>query len=146
MLGDEENARDVVQDTMVTVWEKIAGIRTAESFKIWVYRITLNKCYDLIRKKKRGNEFRLDDQAWSTISNHISDNSGSELENKEIAYVLNLLTDRLSPKQKAVFVLSEIEQMSADEIAGITGMNKSAIKANLHYARKNISELIRKYL
>ena len=50
MLGDEDTARDVVQETMVTIWQKIAKIKTAESFKTWVYRIAVNKCYDQLRK------------------------------------------------------------------------------------------------
>ena len=68
------------------------------------------------------------------------------MENSETARIISLLTDRLSPKQKAVFVLSDLEEMSHDEISEITGMSKSGIKANLHYARKNISEMVKKYL
>ncbi len=146
MLGDEDNASDVVQETMITIWEKIEKIRTAESFKIWVYRITINKCYDLMRKRKQKPEYRFDDQAWALISNHISEYTVSDLENKENAMIINLLTDRLSPRQKSVFILSEIEQMSNEEIAEITGMYRSSVKANLYYARKNIEAMIRKYL
>jgi DNA-directed RNA polymerase specialized sigma24 family protein len=57
-----------------------------------------------------------------------------------------MLTKRLSPNQKAVFILSEIETLSHDEIAVITGMSKTVIKANLYHARKNISEMVEKYL
>lgn len=60
--------------------------------------------------------------------------------------IINILTDRLSPKQKAVFILSEIEQLPVDEIAAITGIGKSGIKANLYYARKKISIMLKKYL
>jgi RNA polymerase sigma-70 factor (ECF subfamily) len=146
MLGDEDSASDIVQDTMVTIWEKIVKIKTAESFKIWVYRITMNKCYDLMRKRKQKPEYRFDDQTWELISNHISEPMVSDLENKENAMIINLLTDKLSPRQKSVFILSEIEQMSNEEIAEITGMYRSSVKANLYYARKNIKEMIRKYL
>jgi RNA polymerase sigma-70 factor (ECF subfamily) len=146
MLGDEDSASDIVQDTMVTIWEKIVKIKTAESFKIWVYRITMNKCYDLMRKRKQKPEYRFDDRTWALISNHISESMVSDLENKENAMIINLLTDKLSPIQKSVFILSEIEQMSNKEIAEITGMYRSSVKANLYYARKNIKEMIRKYL
>lgn len=147
MLGDEENSRDVVQDTMVTIWEKIGKIKTPESFKIWVYRITVNKCFDLIRKRKQKPELRFDDQAWNLISDRMAgESSGSELENREIGMMIDLLTAKLSPKQKMVFILSEIEQLSYDEISLITGMQKPSIKANLHYARKNLETMIRKYV
>ena len=43
MLGDEEQAKDVVQETMITAWEKIRTIRSAESYRTWVYKIVINK-------------------------------------------------------------------------------------------------------
>jgi RNA polymerase sigma-70 factor, ECF subfamily len=146
ILGDEDAARDIVQDTMVTIWQKLSRIKTVESYKTWAYRITLNKCYDQLRKQKRQKENRYDDQTWAIISNHISEEGITELENKENAQIINLLTNKLSQKQKAVFILSELEEMPAGEIAKITGMNRSAVKANLYYARKNIESLLQKYL
>jgi RNA polymerase sigma-70 factor (ECF subfamily) len=61
MVGDEDQARDIVQETMVTIWEKLGKIRSAESFKTWVYRITVNKCYDQMRKRNRQPEYRADE-------------------------------------------------------------------------------------
>lgn len=145
ILGDEDTAKDVVQDTLVTVWKKISQISSDGSFKTWVYRIAVNKCYDRLRKMKRSPEQRMDENNWAIISNHFSEEGITELENKENAQIINLLTSHLSHKQKTVFVLSELEEMSNDEISKITGMTKSAIKANLYYARKNIEELFKKY-
>ncbi|MCX6259777.1 MAG: RNA polymerase sigma factor [Bacteroidia bacterium] len=146
ILGDEDAARDIVQDTMVIIWQKLSRIKTVESYKTWAYRIAVNKCYDQLRKQKRQKENRYDDQTWAIISNHISEEGITELENKENAQIINLLTNKLSQKQKAVFILSELEEMPAGEIAKITGMNRSAVKANLYYARKNIESLLQKYL
>ena len=53
MLGDEDQAKDIVQETMVTIWQKLKKIKTAEVYKTWIYRIVVNKCYDEMRKKKR---------------------------------------------------------------------------------------------
>ena len=144
ILGDEDAAKDIVQDTMISIWQKLHSIKTPETYKTWVYRIALNKCYDLMRKLKTRPEIHQDEKAWETISNHLADGSISELENEEIAQVINLLTNSLSPKQKAVFILSEIEELSGDEIAQITGMNKQTVKANLYCARRNIEEMIKK--
>lgn len=105
----------------------------------------MNKCYDELRKRKRRPEFVTNDLTWAIISNKISEGPSSKLENKETAQIINLLTNRLSPKQKAVFILADIEEMPHDEISEVTGMNKAGIKANLYYARKNIAELIEKY-
>jgi RNA polymerase sigma-70 factor (ECF subfamily) len=146
MLGDEDQAKDVVQETMVTIWQKIKKIESAQAYKSWIYKISVNKCYDILRNRKRRPEQVADEAIWRLIGNKISERPSSEMENRETALIISQLTDKLSPKQKTVFILSEIEEMSHDEISEITGMSKSGIKANLYSARKNISELANKYL
>jgi RNA polymerase sigma-70 factor (ECF subfamily) len=146
MLGNEDQAKDVVQDTMVTIWQKLKKIKTAEVYKTWIYRIVVNKCYDQMRKRKRNPEFIADDHTWELIANKLSEGPSAALENEETAKIITILTERLSSKQKAVFVLSDLEGMSNDEISEITGISKSAVKANLYHARKNISEKVGKFI
>jgi len=106
----------------------------------------MNKCYDQLRLRKRNREHIADEKTWAIIAERISDGFTTDLENNETAMMINLLTNKLSPKQKAVFILSEIEEMSAEEVSEVTGLSKSGIKANLYFARKKITELIEKYL
>lgn len=146
MLGDEDQAKDVVQETMVTIWQKLNKIKSAEVYKTWIYRIVVNKCYDQMRKRKRNPEFVADEKTWEIIAGKFSEGPSATLENGETSKIIGVLTDKLSPRQKAVFVLSDLEGMSNDEISEITGISKSAVKANLYYARKSISEKIGKYL
>jgi RNA polymerase sigma-70 factor (ECF subfamily) len=146
MLGDEEQAKDIVQETMITIWGKIQDIKSPETFKTWLYRIVVNKCYDQLRKRKKQQEFRADEKTWELISNHTSSDQCSELEYRETAQIINLLTDRLSPKQKAVFVLCDLEEMSNEEISAITGMSRRNVKSNLHYARGKMNEMIKKHI
>ena len=146
MLGNEDQAKDVVQETMVTIWQKLKKIKTAEVYKTWIYRIVVNKCYDEIRMRKRNPEFVTDEKTWELIANRISEGPSATLENGETAKIINMLTKKLSSRQKAVFVLSDLEGMSNDEVSVIIGIGKSAVKANLYYARKSISEKLGKYL
>jgi RNA polymerase sigma-70 factor (ECF subfamily) len=146
MLCNEDQAKDVVQETMVTIWQKLKKIKSAEVYKTWIYRIVVNKCYDQMRKRKRNPEFVADDHTWELISNRISEGPSTVLENRETAKIITILTERLSSRQKVVFVLSDLEGMSNDEVSEITGISKSAIKANLYHARKSISEKVGKYL
>ena len=146
MLGDEDEAKDVVQETMITIWQKLNKIRSAGVYKTWIYRIVMNKCYDILRMRKNNQEFTTDDKTWAFLSETLSEGFTQTLENEEIARIIKFLTDLLSPKQKAIFILSEIEQLTGDEISAITGMGKQGIKANLYYARKNISMMLEKYL
>lgn len=146
MLGNEALARDVVQETMVTIWQKLSKIRSAEVYRTWIYKVVINKCYDQLRNKKRNREHVADERTWSILSEKISHMPSSELENDENARIIGMLTEKLSPRQKTIFVLSEIEEMTSDEISEVTGMSKSVIKANLYHARKYISGMIEKYL
>jgi RNA polymerase sigma-70 factor, ECF subfamily len=146
MIGNEEQATDIAQETMITIWKTIGKIKSAESFKTWMYRIVVNKCYDEMRRMKSRPEFIADEATWGKISEKISENPGTEMENNEMAQMIATLTDKLSPKQKVVFVLADIEEMSNEEICSVTGMSRLNVKANLHYARKNIGEMIRKHL
>lgn len=146
MLGDEELAKDIVQETMITIWQKIGKIKSVDSFKMWLYRIVINKCYDQLRRKKKINEYKVDESGWAFISNHISEEFVSEMENSEIARIINLMTENLSPKQKAVFILCDLEEMTLDETSSITGMSKVNVKANLYYARERINKMIKKYI
>ncbi len=146
ILGDEEEAKDLVQETMITLWKTMHKIKSSESFMAWMYRIVVNKCYDELRKRKKNPEFKVDGKAWDGISNKFSENPATSLENSDIANLITLLTARLSPRQKAVFVLSDLEEMSGEEVAAITGMSRTNIKANLHYARKRIAEMIEKHI
>jgi RNA polymerase sigma-70 factor (ECF subfamily) len=146
MLGDKDLASDVVQETMITVWQKLKNIKSAGVYKTWIYKIVINKCYDQLRHKKRNREHVADDKTWIILAERVAQMPSSQLENDETAKIIGLLTDKLSPKQKTIFILSEIEEMTSDEISEITGISKSVIKANLYHARKNISVMIDKYL
>lgn len=146
MLSNRDQAEDIVQETMVTIWKKLDRIKSAEVYRTWIYRIVVNKCIDQMRKTKRNQEFVTDERTWALISNSISHSANVEFENGEISKIILSLTEKLSSRQKAVFVLSELEGLSNDEVSEITGISKSAVKANLYYARKSISEKIEKYL
>jgi RNA polymerase sigma-70 factor (ECF subfamily) len=146
ILGDEDESEDIVQETMITLWKTMSKIKSDDSFMTWMYRIVVNKCYDQMRRRKRKPEIIVDEKTWSAISNRVAENPSTVFENKEMSHLINLLSEKLSPKQKAVFVLSDLEEMSCEEVSLITGMSRTNVKANLHYARKRIGEMIEKYI
>jgi RNA polymerase sigma-70 factor (ECF subfamily) len=146
MLCNEEEARDVVQDSMIKVWTEIKKVKSPEAFKTWLYRIVVNKCYDQLRKRKTNPEVHADDKVWQMLSEKIEEGTISLLENSETLIIIEKLTHQLSPKQKAVFILSDMEELSNDEICRITGMNRNNVKANLHFARRKIGEMLEKYI
>lgn len=142
IMNDEDESKDIVQESFITVWKKIEGFNPENNFSNWLYRIIVNRCYDALRKKKRNPLVYPDDSNWN-ISGIFSDSTAdSNLENKEIGKTIRRLTNRLSNKQKLVFVLSELEGLSREDIAEITGMSRESIKSNLFHARQTIKKLI----
>jgi RNA polymerase sigma-70 factor (ECF subfamily) len=145
ILNDENYAKDAVQESMIKVWKKLDGFHEDNNFKTWLYRIVVHTCFDFLRKQKRNPEFRPDEKLWEKLGSSISEGRDSRLENRETAQIIRSLTNKLSPLQKAVFVMSELMQLEQEEIAEILNTNKSAVKANLYYARKGIKTMMEKH-
>jgi RNA polymerase sigma-70 factor (ECF subfamily) len=146
MIGNEEDAKDIVQDAMVVIYQKIEKLKSPDRFKIWAYKIVLNKCYDKLRSRKRTNEFSPDEKTWETIANITSSADISEMEYRETVHIIEVLTERLSPVQKAVFILGNLEGLDNAEISGITGMSSRNVKASLYYARKKMCGMIKNHM
>lgn len=131
ILCDTWEAEDAVQDTFIRVWEFSSEYDSRYSIATWLRTIACRLCYDMLRKRKRmtgkpdpvpgtdsGDEDRL---IW-----------------KESIKELRKVTETLSPKQKTVFVLHEIEGLDYGEITRITGFTAIQIKSNLYLARKTV--------
>jgi RNA polymerase sigma-70 factor (ECF subfamily) len=142
ILASNEAAEDVAQESLVKVWRSLGRLRKGESFSSWFYRIVVNCCYDEIRKKKRFIGTSTDENTWLVIGEIVKGSNGYEPSLEEYADLLKTITSKLSPVQKTVFVLSDLEGMDYGQIEEITGKGKSSIKANLHYARERVKELI----
>lgn len=146
IMNDEDESNDIVQESFITVWSKIEGFNPEHNFSNWFYRIVVNKCYDVLRKKKRNQLVYPEAGNWDIPDIYSEHNPDTKLNNKETGKMIRLLTNQLSRKQKVIFVLSELEGLSREDIAEITGMTRTSIKSNLFHARRKIGKLIEKYI
>ncbi|MCK4630743.1 MAG: RNA polymerase sigma factor [Bacteroidales bacterium] len=146
IMNDDDESKDIVQESFITVWNKIGGFNTEKNFSNWLYRIIVNKCYDSLRKRKRKQLIYPDGDSWNIPGLYSDSNPDKKLDNEEIGKIIRLLTNKLSTKQRIVFVLSELEGLSHEDIFKITGMAKSSIKSNLNHARRKIGEMVEKYI
>lgn len=92
---------------------------------------------------KRLHPVKADEKTWLRLGELISGDSGGEPLVAEYEEILKTVTSELSPVQKTVFVLSDLEGMNNNQIAEITGGNLNSVKSNLHYARKRVKEIIK---
>jgi len=106
------------------------------NFKNWLYKIVVNKCFDSLRRKKRLALIHPGINNWDTLGLISDNNPEIKLNNKEIGNIIRLCTNRLSSRQKVVFVLSELEGLSHDDISEITGMAKTSVKIKFNILKQ----------
>lgn len=136
MLCNEEEAKDVVQDTFVKMWQKFGEYDIAKSFVTWIYTIGTRLCLDRIKTRKHTASMPEDVDALARFS--ADTDSEIHLENSEWIAIVRLLASRLSDKQKTVFTLCQLEGLDTDEVQKITGLDATQIKSNLYVARQTI--------
>ncbi|MCP4148850.1 MAG: RNA polymerase sigma factor, partial [bacterium] len=138
-LGNEEDAGDVLQETFIRVWKHIDNFDFRCKFTTWLYRIVINLCNDRARSHKRHIKNLLPDSV-EKLHEHLSEGPGPEENNikDNLFAVIAALAGQLTPKQQAVFVLRDLQDLSIAEVTDILGISKGAVKSNLSVARKNI--------
>jgi RNA polymerase sigma-70 factor (ECF subfamily) len=141
LLCNEFDSEEVVQETFIRVWKHVKNFNTEMRFTTWLYKISVNLCYDKIKTNKRFYNRVHFDIENSLIINHPSiENIENAVINRELAEIIRYLTGELTPKQKLVFTLTEMEGLAVEEIVTITGLTPQKIKSNLYCAKQTIKE------
>ena len=143
ILNNEQDAKDIVQETFIKVWLHLKKYNPDKKFTNWLYTITTNLCLDKLRSLKHlsSNE-NIENDMINLIS---SDNAEQKMIDKEFGNIVFSLTNMLTPKQKIVFTLHCLEGLEIKEIIEITSMTSAKIKSNLFLARKKIQEKLSQY-
>lgn len=147
ILGDAEEARDVVQVTFFRVWENRRKFDRRWSPNTWIYRIASNLAIDYLRSRKSR------ERSAEPVSQHLRQVAGgrsadelSELHRSEVMAIFRELAAGLTEKQRLIFVLREVEGLSSQEVAEIAGCRESTVRNHLFNARKFLRrELLRRY-
>src|SRR3954451_24442881 len=154
ILGDIEEARDVVQVTFLRVWESRRKFDDRWSPNTWIYRIASNLAIDHLRSRKsreRSHEpvrqhLRQVGQPRRQGPDSRASRDLSRLQQSEVAAIFRDLSAGLSEKQRMVFLLREVEGLSSPEVAEILGCRESTVRNHLFNARKFLrKELLRRY-
>jgi RNA polymerase sigma-70 factor (ECF subfamily) len=140
ITGDMEDAQDVAQGVFLRLWKVLRRYDPGRRFDTWLYRITVNAAIDQLRD--RGPKGILqplpDDPALLGPAAGTDPERSLDLEALERAFLR--LAAALAPKQRAVFVLREIEGRETAEIAEALGVTESTVRNHLHQARRVLRE------
>jgi RNA polymerase sigma-70 factor (ECF subfamily) len=145
LLCNEEDAKDIVQETYIRVWKHLDQYKTEMKFTTWLYAIATHLCYDRLKTLKRKGNFQPIDSENLNFKFFLADgNIETAVINSELAKIITLLTDELTPKQKLVFTLRDLECLEVTEIKTVTGLSAKKIKSNLYLARQYIRKKLEK--
>ena len=136
MLCDEEEAKDMVQETFIRVWQSIRSYDPQKTFSTWIYTIASRLCIDRLKRANRIIALPEDELA---LRRFASDNDSQQtLENKEWVSIVRMIAEGLSDKQRLVFTLCQLEGQPSSEVEQITGLDAKQVKSNLYVARQTI--------
>jgi RNA polymerase sigma-70 factor (ECF subfamily) len=135
VIGREEDARDVCQETFLRAYRALPGFKGEAKFSSWLYRITLNLCRDWIRRQRRTpvtqmpEEFDVLEAAGATgPSESIED----LVARQELTAVVEQAMAILPPEQRTAIILKEYHGMTFQEIADLQGCPLSTVKTRLY--------------
>ena len=148
-----EQIEEVVQESFAKAFFALGEFsnRQAESFGAWLARIAFNVCYDELRRLKRRPESSLseldeDEAAWLRERTRDSrDSRGVESEAVSRELAAKLLA-RLSPEDRLVLVMLDVEGLSTAEISEVTGWSVSKVKVRAHRARAHLRKVLKRFV
>jgi len=158
LIGNKEEAEEVVQDTFVKVHQGIDNFREDASFGAWVFRISHNLCMDILRNRKKriaiqtipllartGEETDGDFEAGVDDIADMTLEPAQVLDLKEESEIIELSLKSLPEAQRAVLILHDLEGFQYQQIAEIIGASIGTVRSRLHYGRIKLKEMLDAY-
>jgi RNA polymerase sigma-70 factor (ECF subfamily) len=139
MCRDPEDAKDVLQDTLLSVARNIPDFRGSSSISTWLYSVARSFCIKKRRKSKfapREAPSSLDGAAEQVVD---PDRTADEaMASKQVERALEMAIGSLEPMYREVLLLRDVEGLTAPEVARVTGASVQAVKSRLHRARLSV--------
>jgi RNA polymerase sigma-70 factor (ECF subfamily) len=147
MCRDPEDAKDVLQETLIAAARTLSDFRGASSVSTWLYTIARSFC---IKRRRRSrfapeHEESLDARDTALEARRIADPArgpDESLAGKQIEGALEEAIGALQPMYREVLVLRDVEGLSAPEVAEVLGISVEAVKSRLHRARVSVRERV----
>ena len=144
MLGNREDAQDVVQETFVGAFRGLRGFQGRSTVKTWLTRILMNNVANLRRSRHLRKTVPLgeaEEQLGEALAELATETGRADVR-MDIAAVLS----RLPQEHREVIVLREIQSMTYDEIAAALGVPRGTVESRLFRARQKLKEILGDYL
>jgi RNA polymerase sigma-70 factor, ECF subfamily len=142
IIGNAEDAKDISQLVFIKLWENLGKYDPQYAFDTWLYRMVTNVAIDFMRNKQsRENAVNSNLRLVKTSADA---EQGVNVQRKEVENVFTEVAEVLSPKQKTIFVMNQMEDLPSAEIARILGCRESTVRNHLFNARKLMQQQLQK--
>ncbi|MCD6347170.1 MAG: RNA polymerase sigma factor [Bacteroidales bacterium] len=136
-VGNIENANDIAQEVFLEIFRSIHSFREQSALSTWIYRITITRSLNYIRREKRFSG-QLHESADESSS--LSDNPEQKLEEADRKMILHNAINRLPKNQQIALTLHNFEDLPYKEIARVMNRSVSSVEALIFRARKNLQK------
>lgn len=141
LTGNEEDARDVVQEAYLRAWKSIKRFRGDSQFSTWMYRITANAAHTATQKRRRQRTATLDEVA-EPADTRFEAQPDAVVESAAGLAQLSEAVDELPPKLRSIVILKDVYGLSHEDIAEELGISVTAAKVRLHRGRKKLRDML----
>ena len=149
-VRDPEDADDLTQDVFIEIYNSIGKFRGDAKLSTWIYRITVNKSLEHLRKMKRKKKsgfilWSHDEESDFNVEVPDFDHPGILAENKERAKILFRAIEKLPENQKIAFTLHKVEDLSYEQISDVMQKSLSSVESLMHRAKINLRKKLYNY-
>jgi len=144
IIGDADEADDIAQEVFLKVYTKAGSFKWKSSFPTWLYRITVNRCLDELRKRKDKfisleTEFDQDEELkLKDVLASKEEDVTEKLRRKELEDIIQKAMNSLPQRDRIILTLKEIEGLSYKEISQIMKISHGKVKTWLFRARQKL--------
>jgi RNA polymerase sigma-70 factor (ECF subfamily) len=143
ILRNHNDAEDIAQQVFAKIYFSIGNFDFRSSLLTWIYKITVNECYDYLRKKRvrklvYESDFSEDDSLKMENSQTAQDQTVAVDKTLERRDLLLKMLSKVSEEDRMLILLKEVEGHSVEELAEMTGMNENTIKVKLFRTRQKL--------
>ncbi len=143
IVRNRNDAEDIAQQVFTKIYFSLKGFDFRSSLLTWVYKITVNECYDYLRKQKVRKlvyESDLGEDDQRTMENSsiaVEKRPAVDVRIEKRDYLMKLL-ERVSEEERMLLIQKEVEGLTIEELAELTGLNENTIKVKLFRARQKL--------
>lgn len=141
ILKEEEAAKDALQQTMMNIFKAVGRFRGDSQLTTWINRITLNVCFEMLRKNRK-HDLRTDEDidTYYDLEGQAAGSPFRQVVRREAGRRVHAALSRIGTRQRRVVLLHDLQGYTIREIADLLGVPEGTIKSRLFYGREELKK------